>query len=107
MAHGGKRPGAGRKPGSLTKRTQEILAAAANDGVTPLEFMLQVLRDPGKTFEDRFKAAVNAAPYMHPKLQSVEHSGDADNPVGIAITSAVPRADDADDDDQRHPAQSH
>ncbi len=81
MSRGGKRQGAGRKPGSLNKRTQEIVAKAMDEGVTPLEFMLQVLRDPGKTFEDRFKAAVNAAPYMHPRLQSVEHAGNPDAPL--------------------------
>lgn len=81
MARGGKRQGAGRKKGSLSVRTQEIVAAAAAEGVTPLEFMLEVLRDPTKTFDDRFKAAIQAAPYMHPRLAAVQHSGDAENPL--------------------------
>ena len=81
MGHGGKRQGAGRKKGSLSVRTQEIVAAAAAEGVTPLEFMLSVLRDPNQTHDERFKAAIQAAPYMHPRLAAVQHSGDEDNPI--------------------------
>jgi hypothetical protein len=36
MNRGGKRAGAGRKPGSLTKKTREIAERAAADGITPL-----------------------------------------------------------------------
>lgn len=44
MARGGKREGAGRKVGSLTKRTQEIAQKAAAAGMTPLEIMLENMR---------------------------------------------------------------
>jgi hypothetical protein len=43
-ARGGKRPGSGRKKGSATKRTREIADRAAEEGITPLEFMLNVMR---------------------------------------------------------------
>jgi hypothetical protein len=42
---GGKRPGAGRKPGSANRKTREIADAAAEAGITPLEWMLSVIRD--------------------------------------------------------------
>ena len=29
------------------------------------------------------KAAINAAPYVHPKLQNIAHTGDKDNPVVV------------------------
>lgn len=74
-AHGGARKGAGRKKGSLTKRTQEIVAGAANAGLTPLEHMLNVLRDPLADDKRRDAMAIAAAQFMHPKLASVEHSG--------------------------------
>lgn len=45
MARGGARPGSGRKPGSRNKRTDEQAAAVAASGLTPLEFMLSVMRD--------------------------------------------------------------
>jgi len=81
---GGRRSGAGRKPGSATKRTREIADKAAAEGITPLEYMLQVMRADSK-HEDprvqvareamRFEAAKAAAPYMHPRLAATEHSG--------------------------------
>lgn len=89
--HGGPRPNSGRRRGSLNVRTQEIVAKAAAEGLMPLEFMLAVLRDETKTFEVRFDAAKSAAPYVHPKLAAVEHSGDKDNPVAYAIFTGVPR----------------
>ena len=74
MARGGARPGAGRKPGSANKRTREIADAAAAEGVTPLEYMLAILRDEQAAPEARMDAAKSAAPYMHPRLTAIEAS---------------------------------
>lgn len=41
MGHGGRRPGAGRKPGTANKRTREIADRAAATGMTPLQVMLE------------------------------------------------------------------
>lgn len=81
---GGRRAGAGRKKGSATKRTREIADAAAANGITPLEFMLAIMNAPSD-HEDakvqvareamRFEAAKAAAPYVHPRLQAIEHAG--------------------------------
>jgi hypothetical protein len=73
---GGHRPGAGRKPGTPNKASAERQAEIAASGLTPLEFMMGVLRDELKPFEDRFEAAKAAAPYVHPRLASVEMSAD-------------------------------
>ncbi len=67
---GGKRPGAGRKPGSQTKRTQEIVARATASGITPLEYLIETLRDTQNDAKIRFAAAVAAAPYVHPRLSN-------------------------------------
>jgi hypothetical protein len=76
----------------------------------PLEVMLSAMRQAWAE-ADRDKAvayAEKAAPYMHPKLANVQHSGDADNPVAMAIMSGVPDVADADHDDHQRPAaQSH
>ena len=74
-SHGGARKGAGRPPGSANRKTREIADRAAQEGLTPLEFMLQVMRDEANEPRDRLSAAVSAAPYMHPKLASIEHTG--------------------------------
>lgn len=65
----------------MAVRTQEILKAIGDEGVTPLEYMLGVLRDPGQPHSERFRAAIEAAPFMHPRLAAVQHSGDPDSPI--------------------------
>lgn len=82
MSHGGKRPGAGRKPGSATTRTREIANAVA-EGLTPLEYLTSVYRDPQVDEARRIDAAKAAAPYVHAKLNSVELKGDPDNPIAL------------------------
>ncbi|WP_299477026.1 hypothetical protein [uncultured Paracoccus sp.] len=37
--------------------------------------MLAVLRDEQQEHEERMKAAISAAPYVHPRLNAVNHSG--------------------------------
>lgn len=79
---GGKRPGAGRKKGVPNKRTAEVQAAVEATGITPLDFMLGIMRstlpetsDPKIALDAlamRFEAAKAAAPYVHAKLSSVE-----------------------------------
>lgn len=94
---GGARPGAGRKTGSATKKTREIADRAAEEGITPLEFMLQVMRaEPGEDIKDervlvdiqqmRFEAAKAAAPYMHPRLAAIEHTGEDGGPMKHSLT---------------------
>lgn len=100
---GGARKGAGRKKGSATAKTRAIADKAAADGITPLEFMLQVMRsepsdqldarDALRATEMRFEAAKAAAPYMHPRLASVEHVGgdESSNPIrGITEIRLIP-----------------
>jgi hypothetical protein len=45
MTRGGARKGAGRKPGSATRLNQEAREKALADGVSPLSYMLSVLRN--------------------------------------------------------------
>jgi hypothetical protein len=97
MARGGKRARAGRKKGSLTRRTQELVAKAAADGAQPLEIMLRNMRFAdrkalelqaqielrGSATQEELKEilalqataqtfARDAAPYCHPRLAAVE-----------------------------------
>ncbi len=70
----GERRGGRQKgiPNRATIARQERIAAT---GLTPLDFMLSILRDEAANPEDRFEAAKAAAPYVHPKLAAIEHSG--------------------------------
>lgn len=72
MAKGGKREGAGRKPGTPNKRTAETTAAIEASGLTPLAYMMGLLRNEKNAPELRFEAAKAAAPYVHAKLANVE-----------------------------------
>lgn len=85
---GGVRPGSGRKKGSCTAKTREIADKAIAEGLTPLEYMLQVLRDEAQDPDRRMDAAKSAAPYIHPKLSATELSGPDGSaiPVGVNVT---------------------
>jgi hypothetical protein len=72
---GGSRSGAGRKPGAINKATAKAREAAEAGGIMPLEFMLTIMRDPDAARAERLDMAKAAAPYVHAKLASIEHSG--------------------------------
>lgn len=87
---GGRRQNAGRKAGSATKKTREIANRAAEEGITPLEYMLRVMRqetdheDPKIAIAREamaFEAAKAAAPYVHPRLAAIEHTGPEGGPI--------------------------
>ena len=99
---GGARPGAGRKkgPAKATLNRRSIAEKALESGLTPLEYMMNILRSevPPELKEriesealsvdliaaiaawnvQRFEAAKAAAPYVHPRLAAIEHSGGLD-----------------------------
>lgn len=98
MALGGKRPGAGRPKGSRNKRTIKQAKAAQESGLTPLEYMLAVLRDETQDQSVRLDAANKAAPYIHAKLASVDHKSSdgsmSEKPTVIKLVA--PKLDDGD-----------
>lgn len=75
MSHGGKRVGAGRKPGTSTRMNEEARKQAAEGGLMPLDYMLSILRNDQLPPDARMDAAKAAAPYVHARLAAVEHSG--------------------------------
>ena len=87
MTHGGAREGAGRKPGSATTKTREIAEAALAAGITPLEVMLEAMnkfREEGKHLE-ACSVAKDAAPYVHPRLAAMEHTGPDGGPIAVTV----------------------
>ena len=93
---GGRRPGAGRKPGSANKQTREIAEKAMAEGITPLDVQLQTMRalwaeaNAGDTFDvdkamQACGVAKDAAPYIHPRLSSIEAAlgGEGGGPLVI------------------------
>lgn len=78
MAHGGPRNGAGRKPGQATKVNQKAREQALEGGISPLDYMLSILRDEKVDKAERMDAAKAAAPYVHARLASIEASLDGE-----------------------------
>ncbi len=97
MPRGGKRENAGRKQGSLTTRTREIAERASAEGETPLEYMLRVMRDQTVDHPRRDEMAKAVAPYVHPKLAAMEHSGPGGGPLQVSVVRFT-EASDADSD---------
>lgn len=82
---GGPRPGSGRKKGSPNKRTAEQVKAVEESGLTPLDYMLSVMRNTESEPRERLNAASMAAPYVHAKLSSVELSGPGGGPIEASM----------------------
>jgi len=70
MARGRKT--GGRQKGARNRATEEARAAAAANGILPLDYMLSVMRDPAADQKRRDAMAMAAASYLHPKLSSVD-----------------------------------
>lgn len=90
MAHGGKREGAGKPKGATAKRTQEAVNKALAIGITPLEVMLEAMKEAydKKDLKEASNFAKDAAPYVHAKLQSTTISGDAKKPLIVTNMDA-------------------
>jgi len=76
----------GRKTGGRTKGTPNRATARreseiAQSGITPLQYMLKVMRDEEADKERRDDMAKAAAPYVHPKLASMQHTGKGGGPI--------------------------
>ena len=113
MPRGGHRENAGRKRGTPNKASAARQAEVAASGVTPLEVMLDNMRfaheraaevlakvlagdqadeaETLNTFKELLRlrqvaeeCAKDAAPYVHPRLSAVRHSGpDGEGPVTL------------------------
>lgn len=79
----------GRPKGAINKATKEKRAEIEASGLTPLDFMLGILRDEGKEAAERFEAAKAAAPYVHARLSSIEASGPGGGPIPTEIRRTI------------------
>lgn len=79
MARGGYRPGAGRPKGTTKKPVAkpvkvapEIKREAKAAGLSPLDYMLQVMNDGAADDARRDRMAIAAAPFVHVKPAEAE-----------------------------------
>jgi hypothetical protein len=90
----GSRPGerrGGRQPGTPNQKTALVSAAfdaaTSNPDLSPLDFLLGVMRDASLSPDWRIKAAQAAAPYVHPKpgrSQAADPAGSAKHIEGVS-----------------------
>jgi hypothetical protein len=71
----------GRQKGVPNKATIARTKAIAESGLTPLDYLIGVMRNATVETSTRIDAAKSAAPYVHPRLTSVEMSGPEKGPV--------------------------
>lgn len=115
MPRGGLRPGAGRKADPNSKRQQKAAGRAAKpvkaiapvvekaptepepdlSDLTPLAYLLQVVRNPKAEDRTRIQAASIAAPYVHTKKgeggKKDQQSAAAKKVAGRFAAAAPPR----------------
>lgn len=74
MPRGGARPGAGRKTKAVRDALEACELAAKRSGgeMSPLDFMLAVMRDKEQDLKLRTAMAQAAAPYIHAKPSDVK-----------------------------------
>lgn len=73
-----------RRPKASYKRELQI----SKEGLTPLDYLLRVMRNPRNEVDVRVDAAKAAAPYVHPKLAQINTNGT--NIVTIIVEGGLP-----------------
>lgn len=84
MSRGGFRPGSGRPKGSRSRTRPDLSDVPGGEavvGMSPLQYMLAVMRDPEIGSVRRDRMAVAAAPFCHERM--------ADNRIGKRAQAAA------------------
>lgn len=87
MNNTGKKFG-GRQKGTLNKITIDTIKKVEDSGLTPLQYMLDIMRDPLQEGPIRLDAAKSAAPYVHPKLANIEVGNLNNVPFIVSLLSS-------------------
>jgi hypothetical protein len=79
------------KTGSGVRVTSAARKKATAGDLSPVDYMLAILRDETQSRGDRMDAAKAAAPYLHARLSGVKHSGE----LAMRHEDALNELDDA------------
>ncbi len=104
MAGRGSAPGerrGGRQKGTPNRATAAREAEVEASGMTPLAYMLAILRDEEASTEDRKWAAQHAAPYVHPRLAQQQFKGPDGGNIVVQIVRFTDVEEEAADEAQR------
>ena len=75
----------GRTKGTPNRASAAKAAEIAASGLTPLDYMVAVMRNERADPMVRLEAARAAAPYCHPRLSAVDVSNSNDGPLIVEI----------------------
>jgi hypothetical protein len=75
----------GRQKGVKNKASIERQAAIAASGLTPVDFLLGIMRDTEAELGTRIDAGKAVAPYIHPKLANIEMTGKDGGPLQVKL----------------------
>ncbi len=103
MAGRGSAPGerrGGRQKGTPNRATAAREAEVEASGMTPLDYMLDILRDENASTEDRKWAAQHAAPYCHPRLAQQRLEGPGGGNVVVELVQFCDVEEEAADEAQ-------
>jgi len=65
-------------------KVNEVMdAIGSGPEATPLAFLMTIMHLKEAKMSDRIQCAIAAAPYVHPRLSSIEMKGDKENPLQI------------------------
>jgi hypothetical protein len=107
MSHGGRRPGSGRKRKGVSKLDAAARQQALEGGISPLDYMLSIMRHPDSTPAEKMEAAKGAAPYVHARLAHVESKAEATVSFVARLPSPAPSVEAWLEDRQRRLALAH
>lgn len=83
--HGGKRPGAGRKPGAVSKAKRELAAMAKEHAEEALSVLVHIMRcDESGAVRVSAANAILDRGYGKP-MQAMQHGTDPENPLPAFI----------------------
>jgi hypothetical protein len=92
MSHGGKREGAGRKPGMVSKAKQDLVEMAKGYAGDALMVLVNVMSNDAEPASARISAATALLDRGYGKpTQAIAHGQDPDNPMPAAITLSIVR----------------
>lgn len=72
MSRGGKRPNSGRRRGSANRINAQAREKAMSGGISPLDYLLSVMRNRREPKRMRMDAAKAALPFVHARLAVTE-----------------------------------
>ena len=91
----------GRPKGSRNKASVKREAEVEASGLTPLQHMLNILRDETASKQDRMWAAEKAAPYVHPRLAQQQFKGPDGGNIVVQIVRFTDIEEQAADEPER------